>query len=75
MTYELQYRSRVGQDWIAVQTKMPTKILTGLLPSHTYDFRVRATNAAGWSDYSAITELKTLSEKQKGCAVVAEEVV
>ncbi|CAN0083379.1 unnamed protein product, partial [Sphacelaria rigidula] len=63
VTYELQYRSRVGQDWIAVPTKMPTKILTGLLPNHIYDFRVRANNSAGWGDYSEVTELQTPSER------------
>lgn len=66
VTYELQYRSRVGQDWILIPTKTSNKILTGLVPGHVYDFRVRAVNAAGWGEFSSVTELKTPSDKAKG---------
>lgn len=66
MTYELQYRSRVGQDWILVQTKTPNKILTSLLPGQVYDFRVRATNSAGWGDFSPTVELQMPSERKTG---------
>ena len=66
MTYELQYRSRVGQDWILVPTKTPNKILTGLYPGQMYDFKVRARNSAGWGDFSPTVELQMPSERTKG---------
>lgn len=66
VTYELQYRSRVGQDWILVPTKTPNKILTGLSPGQVYDFRVRAFNSAGWGEFSAIVELQMPSERRTG---------
>lgn len=73
VTYELQYRSRVGQDWIPIPTKTPNKTLTGLVPGHVYDFRVRAVNSAGWGDFSSVTELNTPSEKTKGGAKAVEQ--
>lgn len=72
MTYELQYRSRVGQDWILVPTKTPNKILTGLLPGQTYDFRVRALNSAGWGDFSSVVELRMPSERKEGSDEASE---
>lgn len=72
VTYELQYRSRVGQDWILIPTKTPNKTLTGLVPGHVYDFRVRAVNSAGWGEFSSVTELNTPSEKAKGGARAVE---
>lgn len=65
VTYELQYRSRTGQDWIVVATKTSNKILTGLMPGQTYGFRVRALNSAGWGDFSETTELVMPSERKK----------
>lgn len=66
VTYELQYRSRVGQDWILMPTKTPNKILTGLSPGQVYDFRVRALNSAGWGDFSAMVEVQMPSERKAG---------
>lgn len=65
LSYELSYLSRVGQDWIAVPTKMRTKILARLLPNRTCDFRVRAKNSAGWGDYSETNELQTPCGRSK----------
>ncbi|CAM9774379.1 unnamed protein product [Discosporangium mesarthrocarpum] len=64
VTYELRYRSREGQDWVTIPTKTPTKIISGLLPSHTYDFQARAGNAAGWGEYSPTCVLVTPGEKK-----------
>lgn len=47
-------------------------MLTGLLPGHLYDFRVRAVNSAGWGDFSSVTELLTPSETHRGGAKAAE---
>lgn len=66
VTYELQYRSRVGQDWVLVPTKTPNKILTGLLPRQLYDFKVRALNSAGWGEFSPTIELQMPSERKRG---------
>lgn len=66
VTYELQYRSRVGQDWILMPTKTPNKILTGLSPGQLYDFRVRALNAAGWGDFSAMVEITMPKDRKTG---------
>lgn len=72
VTYELQYCSRTGQDWILVPTKMPNKILTGLSPDELYFFRVRAVNSAGWGDFSAVTEFQMPRARDKGGAPVVE---
>lgn len=66
VTYELQYMSRVGQEWILIDTKTPNKTLLGLLPGHTYDFRVRALNSTGWGEFSPVTEFRTPSDKNRG---------
>lgn len=75
VTYELQYRSKVMQDWALVPTKTPNKILTGLSPGHVYFFRVRAANSEGWGDFSSDTEFKmpTHSEREKEGAPAEEE--
>lgn len=65
MTYELQYRSKIMQDWVSVPTKVPNKILTGLSPGHLYYFRVRAVNSEGWGEFSSDTEVKMPSEREK----------
>ncbi|MCR4399964.1 MAG: fibronectin type III domain-containing protein [Syntrophomonadaceae bacterium] len=54
-----------GGDWVQVATTGPNAPVfsdTGLTPGTTYSYRVRAYNAAGFSDYSNTASATTLVE-------------
>jgi hypothetical protein len=50
-TYEWQY-SQVGEPWIDMEpTRQAKKIIDGLVPGRSYQFRVRSVTQAGRSDF------------------------
>lgn len=66
--HEVAYRrSGNSTEWLTAQTGSSTAFkLRQLMPSTTYDVRVRARNEAGWGEWSAVSTLETMGQPEPG---------
>lgn len=63
-TYQVFYRPFGAASWLKKTSTTTSKLLTGLSPSTTYEYKVRSKCGAVWSAYSATNNFTTLALRQ-----------
>ena len=76
--YKIQYRPSGTSAWTNLNSTVNTKILTGLTPSTTYDYRVKnvcGTTPGNWSSIATFTTLaQKLEESSVNDGIINQEI-
>ncbi len=73
LQYQVAYKTAAAATWTTQNVAVPTLMLTGLTPSTTYQWKVRAQCAAGWKDYTSVMEFTTPALRMEEEAATADE--
>lgn len=59
-SYNVQYKPTAGSTWTIKTSTTTSKIISGLSPSTSYDFKVQAVCPSGNSEYSGVSTFSTI---------------